>query len=176
MSLAIVFILVSFMLLIEGESIFQFSWDDSKYGVLALLVFFLTSIPAYLIVAKQYGGKYIILFEMNEEKIVHKQMKSQFKKTHALSAFTILAGIASGNPSMTGLGIMNATRDSMTSYYSAVRKIKPRRFLSLIKVNNLFQHNQVYVSKEDFDFVLNFLREHITNEKREKIKKIGRHV
>ena len=169
MSLAIVFIFVSILLLAGGENPFQFSWDDSKYGVLALSIFFLISVPAYLIVAKQYGGKYIVIFEMDEEKIVHKQMKSQFKKAQAMSAFTILAGITSGNLSMTGLGITNATRDSMTSYYSAVRKIKPRRFLNLIKVNNLFQHNQIYVGEEDFDFVLNYLREH-TKRQKEKIR------
>jgi len=168
MSLAIVFIFISVMLLIEGESILQFSWDDSKYGVLALFIFFLTSIPAYLIVAKQYGGKYIVIFEMDEEKIVHKQMKSQFKKAQALSAFTILAGMASGNLSMTGLGIVNATRDSITSYYSAVRQIKSRKIMNLIKVNNLFQHNQIYVSKADYDFVFKYLQEHVRKAKKEK--------
>ncbi|MCR5018366.1 MAG: hypothetical protein K6A64_06175 [Bacteroidales bacterium] len=35
-----------------------------------------------------------------------------------------------------------------------------RRHFNLIKVNQLLSHNQVYVPAEDFDLVLNFLREH----------------
>jgi hypothetical protein len=30
--------------------------------------------------------------------------------------------------------------------------------LHVIKVNQLFEHNQVYVRKEDFDFVYNYIK------------------
>jgi hypothetical protein len=41
-----------------------------------------------------------------------------------------------------------------------VRKVKRRRWMHLIKVNQLLDRNQVYVRKEDYDFVYDFIKSH----------------
>ena len=164
MAAAIIGIFGVFMMVVSGDWRYMslsIDWDENKYGILALFVFLLVVMVSYLIVAKSYGGKYIVLFEMDETKVVHTQMKSQFDKAAAFGWFTTVVGALSGNLSMAGLGLVNATRDSMISMYSEVRKVIPSRRMHLIRVNNLLQHNQVYVCDEDFDLALQYLQEHV---------------
>lgn len=164
MSVAIVAILIFFFSLISGNVEWppfkNFNWDNSKYGII-VMGFFLFVLPpiAYLIVAKIYGGKYMVLFEMDDESITFHQMEQTFQKSQAISWVTGFLGAASGNLTLTGTSIVNATRQSMRSEYSRVRRIVPIKRREVIKVNHRFLHNQIYVQKEDFDFVLNFLRE-----------------
>ncbi len=164
MSVAIVAILIFFFSLISGNVEWppfkNFNWDNSKYGII-VMGFFLFVLPpiAYLIVAKIYGGKYMVLFEMDDESITFHQMEQTFQKSQAISWVTGFLGAASGNLTLTGTSIVNATRQSMRSEYSRVRRIVPIKRREVIKVNHRFLHNQIYVPKEDFDFVLNFLRE-----------------
>lgn len=56
--------------------------------------------------------------------------------------------------------VINCARAASTSTLASVRRIIPRRRYYLIKVNQLLERNQVYVPDEDYDLVLNFLREH----------------
>ena len=52
-----------------------------------------------------------------------------------------------------------------TSEFVHVRRVKARRRFNLIKVNQLFDKNQVYVADEDFDFVYNFIKSRCINAK-----------
>ena len=164
MSVAIVAILIFFFSLISGNVEWppfkNFNWDNSKYGII-VMGFFLFVLPpiAYLIVAKIYGGKYMVLFEMDDESITFHQMEQTFQKSQAISWVTGFLGAASGNLTLTGTSIVNATRQSMVSEYGKVRRIIPNKGRNLIMVNHRFQHNQIYVKQEDFDFVLQYLRE-----------------
>ena len=56
--------------------------------------------------------------------------------------------------------MMVASHTSLSSDFSKVRSIKPKRLWHTIKVNEPFAKNQIYTTKEDFDFVLNFIRQH----------------
>ena len=116
----------------------------------------------YLIYAAIMGGKYIVEFEMDEKGVNHKQIASQARKAKKLGRATMIAGAASGRIGIVGAG-MNAQRTEMYSDFSKVRKIKayPRR--DLIKVNELFGHNQVYAAKEDFEFVKNYIASRCVN-------------
>ena len=43
------------------------------------------------------------------------------------------------------------------STFSKVRRVLGRRSMNVIKVNHLFEHNQVYAEKADYDFVWNYI-------------------
>ena len=120
---------------------------------------------SYLIYAAVMGGKYIVIFEMDDEGVNHKQLPKQAKKAEAIGMLTALIGLASHNVTTVGVGL-NSTRTEMYSGFSTVRKIKayPRRHL--IKVNGLIEHNQVYAAPEDFEFVLGFIRAHVPDRKK----------
>lgn len=73
-----------------------------------------------------------------------------------ISAF---AALAAGKPTAAGSGLLSATKTSSYSTFSAVRRVKayPRRHL--IKVNEPFCKNQIYVD-DDFEFVYTYICSH----------------
>lgn len=126
-------------------------------GLIALIVI------SYLILTAIYGWKYIVLFEMDEEKVVHIQMPKQYKKALALGWLTAMAGLAARSITTAGVGVLSAAKDTSTSRFEDVRTVKayPRRHL--IKVNERLEHNQVYAAKEDFAFVKDYIVSHCPN-------------
>ena len=144
--------------LVNGDVLESLKLAGQVAGVM-LGIFIVLSIPAYLIVAARYNWKYVVLFEMDHEGIMHRQMKDQVKKAQAMGWITALAGLVAGRPSTVGAGILSATKTSSYSTFSVVRSVKPYRRRHVIKVNEPFCLNQVYVD-EDFDFVLDFIRSH----------------
>ena len=109
-----------------------------------------------LVYAAIMRGKYIVMFEMDDKGVKHAQIPSQAKKAQKLSAATARAGASFGGLTAAGAGMM-ASRTSMYTAFSDVRKVKayPRR--NIIKLNERLEHNQVYASLEDFDFVYQYI-------------------
>ncbi len=127
--------------------------------LLLALGFVVISLAAYAIVARAYGGSYVVLFEMDEKLVRHIQVPRQFKQAQALAWLTVLAGIASGQPTLAGAGLLVSSKNSSTSVFANVERIVVRPRRDLIKVNQLFERNQVYAAPEDYEFV----REHIVS-------------
>ena len=138
---------------------------ELKYWGIAVLVFLIISALAYLIVAAVYGGKYIVRFTMDENGLLHEQIPAQKKKAQALGGVVGAAGALGGKAIQAGQGALIAAHTSLSSDFSKVRSIKacPRR--SSIKVNEPFAKNEVYTAPEDFDFVLDFIKQHCPNAK-----------
>ncbi len=131
-------------------------------GGIALLFIVLT-IVGYVIYAIMNGGKYCVVFTMDDEGITHKQLPRQYKKAQVIGALNVIAGVASGNLSQTGLGILAATHDMTSSNFASVRSVKGSRALRVIKVNEPMAKNQVYVEPGDYDFVFGYIRDHCPN-------------
>ncbi|SEA90351.1 zinc-ribbon domain-containing protein [Oribacterium sp. KHPX15] len=169
MSCAIVMILVMFFRIMDGDFFNLPDPDDlAEYiGGLVLVMLFMAflSVVAYLIVAKSYGFRYMVLFTMNENEIEHRQMKNQFDKAKAMGWLTAAAGLAAGSLGRAGTGMLAATKTASTSVYDHVKKVKSDRRHNVIYVNETLDHNQIYVDEADFDFVRNFLIEHCRNAK-----------
>ena len=127
-------------------------------GITAGILFGL-SIISYFILAGIYGFKYCVLFEMNDEGIKHIQMEKQFKKAKALAWVEAIAGMASGNATLTGSGLLAGTKNQLTTDFGRVKKVKVIKKHNTIKIDAPFSHNQIYVCDEDFDFVLNYINE-----------------
>ena len=145
-----------FIYVIHGD--WEGLWGMTKAMLIALAIFAVLTILGVLVMAWIYGGKYVVLFEMDEKQIQHIQLPRQFKKAQALGILAALAGAASGKPSVAGAGLLAASKQSSTSVFENVRRVKARRWLNLIKVNQLLNHNQIYVPKKDFDFVFNYIK------------------
>ena len=146
----------------------QAEWNDRlwsgsnpKVWLVLMAVFAVIILLGYLIVAWTYGGSYIVHFTMDEDTLEHRQEAVQHDRAQKLNFLTILVGIFAKHPGTAGAGMLAATRGTTsTSVFASVRRIKSRRALHLIKVNQLLDHNQVYVPSEDFDFVLDFIKSH----------------
>ena len=126
-------------------------------AIIAGIMIVLTGL-SILILAAIMGGKYVVLFEMDETQVVHIQMPRQVKKAQLIGAITALVGLAAKNPTTVGVGILSTAKSRSTSEFDKVRSVKAYPKCHLIKVNQLLFKNKVYVSPEDFDFVYNFIK------------------
>ena len=102
---------------------------------------------------------------MDEKRIVHKQEPAQFDRARKVGFWAALIGIFAKRPSTAGAGALAASRNTSISDFDKVRRVKANRRQHLIKVNQTLERNQVYVTEEDFDFVLDFIRKHCPNAK-----------
>lgn len=136
----------------------------TKLSGIMLGVFVVLTIIGVLITAVILG-KYVVLFEMDEKEVTHIQMPRQVKKAEAIGLITALVGAMAKNPTTIGTGMLAASKTKSTSVFANVRRVKARRRLNLIKVNQLLDKNQVYVSDEDFDFVYDFIKSRCTKAK-----------
>lgn len=162
------------VLLFVVIAVFDGDWDvdmligmASTLGVVALVMLVLGLI-GYYVYAAISGWKYAVLFIMDEKEVVHQQMPNTVKKGQLIGALTILAGLASGRPGAVGTGVLAQSRLSMTSTLAHVERLISCRKMNLIKVNERFEKNRVYVNTEDFDFVYDFLLTHCTHLKSSK--------
>ena len=151
-----------FMLLIAG---FDGNLMEEFIGItqtcfLFTLGFMALCLVGYLIYAMMVGGKYCVLFEMDERGVNHIQMEPQVKKAELIGMLTMLVGAAAGKPGVVGTGLLAGARTSMYSSFDAVQSVEPFPRRNLIKVNEFLCKNQVYAADEDFDFVLGFIRAH----------------
>lgn len=130
-------------------------------GVKVLGVMMLIMLPlallSYFIVAALYGWKYIVLFEMDEKGVTHIQQDKQFKKAQGIAWTNMFLGAAGNKLSMTGSGLVLMTKNSMTSEFALVKKVTRNAGRNTIKLDQILEHNQIYVEKEDYDFVWNYI-------------------
>lgn len=157
-----------FITLIDSSST-DFWWDgflgNAKIfgfvflGMIALLLI------SYVLYAAIMGGKYCVMFEMDNEGVNHQQVPRQAAKARGIAGFTMLMGAAAGNLSAVGAG-MAAARTEVYSSFAKVKKVKAYPSRSLIKVNQTLTHNQVYAAPEDFDFVRSYITARCPNLKK----------
>ena len=130
------------------------------FGAAALIMLPL-SILGYVILAASYGWKYMVLFEMDDTEVRHIQMKKQFKKAEAMGWLTAMAGLAAGNLTAAGSGLLAASKSRSVSVFDHVKQVKPNKAMHVILVNEALEHNQVYADGEDFDFVLKYILDRV---------------
>ena len=130
------------------------------FGIMLVL-----SLIAYFILGLIYGFKYIVLFEMNEEGVVHIQQPKQFKKAQAIGWLTAIAGSGAANPTVTGAGLLAASKQYSSSEFEKVDRVIGHKRFNTIKVNQWFSKNQVYVTDEDYDFVWDYITKRCTKAK-----------
>ena len=139
----------------------RFWWDgflsETKVFALVMLGFIVLGAVSYYLYALIQGGRYCVLFEMDEQGVKHTQLARQFKRAQVVAALTTLAGAATGNPTVMGSGILAGSRASLYSDFASVKKLTAAKERNVIYLDSLFNHNQVYVEDADFDEVYDFI-------------------
>lgn len=160
--------ILGFMMIIDA-----IEWDDffpdrllNNLKFMGIFLVGMTVLVAvgYLIYAGMMGWKYIVEFEMDEKGVNHRQIEWQAEKARKIVKKTTMAGALTGNYTTMGVG-MNAQRTEMYTEFANVKKVIAYPHRKVIKVNALFNHNQVYVRKEDFEFVNNYIAKRCVNAK-----------
>lgn len=112
----------------------------------------------YLVYAFIMGGKYCVLFEMDERGVKHTQLPHQVKKAQVIGMMAVMTGAATGNFTAMGSGLLAAARTSLYSEFCKVKSMEVLRNRNLIKLNEFGKYNQIYVDDENFVFVMNFIQ------------------
>ena len=153
---------------IDSKDFLDMAWGDTKMFMIITAGFMVLCLISYYIYALIMGGKYCVLFEMNEKGVLHKQMPKQAKKAELIGAITALAGVMSRNITTTAVGLNAAGRTEMYSTFASVKTVESLPKRNTIKVNETLNHNQVYVSAADHDFVLRYILDHVPLKARDK--------
>ena len=130
-------------------------WGITVFNIEMLLLIYALVIIGYFLYAAIMGGKYCVVFTMDEKGVKHAQHKAQVKKATLLSEITMLAGAMAGKPGVVGAG-MAAARTEMYTKFSQVKTIRIDRARNTIHLSG----NEVYARDEDFDFVLGYIERH----------------
>ena len=77
---------------------------------------------AYPFVAMINGGKYCVIFEMDDKSVKHIQMQKQFQKSQVLSMVVVLAGVMTGNIRATAAGMLAGSKQSSLSSFEKVNQ------------------------------------------------------
>ncbi len=136
----------------------------TKVFALFLLGMIVLTALGYLLYAALMGGKYCVLFTMDERGVVHERQPRQAQKAQLMGELLELAGLVAGSPTMVGIG-MNAARTVMESSFDKVKSIQGIRRYDLIKVNGRIGKNQVYAEDVDYDFVWQYITSRCPNAK-----------
>lgn len=112
---------------------------------------------AYPLIALLNGGKYCVVFEMDENGIRHIQMQKQYERNRVFAMLVALSGLASGEVQVAGAGLLARSKRSSTSSFRNVRSIKVNEKRRVIYLNENFSYNQVYAETENFPFVSEFI-------------------
>lgn len=153
----------------------DFFWQGflQWFKILAIAIAGVTALCGlgYLVYAAMMGGKYSVIFEMDEKGINHIQTKSSSQKSRRIADATQIAGLLGGSPTTVGVGV-NASRTEMYTDFARVKRVIARPMFHLIKLSAPFNHNQVYVHKEDYAFVVDYIMAHCpSNKTKEKSQK-----
>ena len=153
-------------LLIAGISIMDDSFELGEIVIIGgglAVGLSLLSLLGYAVFAAISGGKYNMLFFMNDTLIVHMAMPKEAKRGDRINDVAVLVGALAGNLTLTGMGMANYGRNSMTSHFTDVKSIVQDRSHDLIKVRAGFEFNQIYASPAQYDFVLSHIASHCPN-------------
>ena len=160
-------IVLAFLFVIEimDNSLMETLQFVAQTAVILFGIFVVLSIVGYLVFAFIIGGKYCVVFEMDEEGINHKQHQKHVKKSELIGAITALAGMAGGNLSTVGTGVLAAARTSMYTGFGDVKELEILPKERLIRMNETLSRNQVYAADEDFAFVASYIQARCRNAK-----------
>lgn len=85
-------------------------------------------------------------------------LEGEYKAAGILKALLVTGGTLTENTTVVASGLL--VQSSLYSPFNTVKRIKKKPASQTIFVNSTLLRNQVYVPKEDFDFVYNYIVEH----------------
>lgn len=146
-----------------------FGWykflETSKVFALFLVGMMIFTGLGYYLYAAFLGGKYCVLFIMDDRGILHAQLPSQYQKAQVIANLTMFVGALTGKAGVAGAGILAGTKASSYSQWSTVKSVIGLPHRHVIKVNSLLEKNQIYVETEDYSFVWQYILAHCPNAK-----------
>ena len=154
-------LLVLILGIVEGEGVAESFLMFLEVGGIVIGIVAGLLLLAYPLVAWLNGGKYCVVFEMDERGVNHVQMARQFDRNRTLAMVTVLAGALAGNAHTAEAGLLAASRKNLYSDFGKVRRVVVNEARSVIYLNEALNRNQVYAAPADFAFVRDHILRHV---------------
>lgn len=159
-SLAITWVFSMAISLFDGDNLISAARNLASLYAILIGVMLVLGILGYLLYSALSGWKYMVVFEMDENGVEHRQMKQGVEKAKVLAMLSSMAGLGTGNVGAIGRGLLAASHHSLSSAFPDVRLVKAVPRFHLIKVNGLLTKNRIYVDDDNFDFVYDYICQH----------------
>ena len=155
---------ISFALIL-GVMLGAGGFDAEILGIILLCfaVIVLIGLFSLWLVGKMYGGKYYMVFQMDEEGITMSQISEQAAKTRLISDLSVLTGALTHSPGLISSGIAGRSSTSAHSDFKNVSSVSANRRRNKITLRSLLFFNLIYVADPYYDFVLNYIRSRCKN-------------
>lgn len=164
------FIWLGIILLLAVISLVEGDFPDASLKMLPAFllvgaILLALSLVSYYVYALIMGGKYTVLFTMSPKGINHQMVSKEAEKALKVGYATVLTGLLTGQLTGVGAGLLAVSRNSLYTAFEKVNKVKIYRSKGTLKIrSSVFFHNQIYIHPPHFEFVLNFVRQHIPPE------------
>lgn len=154
---AFIVIVMTALIIMDGSFDWEGMWFFLKIAIPIFLFVYVLGFLSYRYYAYSLGGVYHMRFEMDEEGINHIPMQREREYSRKVGLFSMLVGLFTRNVGQVGSGFYVATLENIYSRFDKVTSVKADRKHDLINVNYVTLNNQVYVGKEDYDFVFDYI-------------------
>lgn len=117
-----------------------------------------------LFIAFVNGGKYTVMFEMDDKKIIHRQLTTPGdRQDKVVKSSIVIALLTLGHGARTPFinQIKAKSRIVCTTSWSKVVQVVPHRSQHLICLKERVGTNKIYASDADYDFILNYIYEKV---------------
>lgn len=154
-----IFLFMMILTAAEGDMDGERALDMLKYFGIGLLGMTALVGISYLIYAAINGGKYIVVFEMDENGVIHRQIDRQARKMEKVADAAFFLGALTGNRGAMAAGLNQSTE--MYTAFASVGRLRAYPRKHLIKLREALSHNQVFAYPEDYDFVLRYMLDRV---------------
>ena len=133
----------------------------------------LLTLIIYAVCAAVMGGVCRLRYEMDESAVALVRRSGSMDAVNALGVIAILAGLASNQPDValqagSTLAVANNTG---TTRFDAVRRVKVLPAFDLLDLREWFGMNQIYVPREDYEYVRDFILARVSEKARMRSQK-----
>lgn len=135
------------------------------FGIPALVcvVVLIITILCYFLVAYIYGGYYVAIYSMDEEKIAQYQPRDQAEKSKMIGLFSAAAGALDGNWGLVAAGVGMTGALVVETPFVKIRSLKIFPQLNEIRVHSFLTWYTIYVCPEDFQLVAEYMESRSVN-------------
>lgn len=116
---------------------------------------------AYWFVTKYFGGIYSWCYEMDEDGIRYWQPEEQAEKSRNIAKTSAAVGALTGNLGLAAAGTANALADVNEVKFDKVNFLGKSEEEDMITMHTILMHHVIYVDKENFDFVYNYIHDRV---------------
>ena len=147
---------IGFIIELFGDHEYRFIFE--MMGIM-IGIFAVLGILGYLLYAAIMGGKFCVLYTMDDAGILMEQQAKQAKKAEIIADLLVLAGALSGNVTTVGMGLSSARRTSMYSTFKGTKKLTAMPKKEVIKMDAPMDHNRIWCEDDDdYNFVWNYIK------------------